>query len=534
MKNKTRLLFLLCCWVVVSFSCKDDFKTNPPGAPYDLRYVSVGNAREGGQIVTAPPTVQTGGLTPTFELMGISRSDGSSLDDSYLQYVHIGESHTVDIPISPDAGYVDEYGNPLTFFASENTASNGIITVAAGHTFTAGDYYFDIKVTTQDGTTKYEAVFKKAFHLNVGPLLPTNLVYTPKNQNLVYGQTDSKTSAPLLPSANPDVTYELATEEDKLVIDGKTGEVSLSPGYAYSGYDTLTPVVRVVSNITDEEVLFDGKLTTIITDRPEVMPRETIYFFYPTLRTSGSYPTGGDGFSVQVIQPGVGDDIWGEIDNSSGRAFIAPPERPQQNTTQTILENQLHNGSGVTTPTTSWMVTTTQDLTPFEYGYDLSFDYYYMPHFQTYMADGRTPADMEVYISTDYTGGTIQDANGNWLNGTWTQVNDVMRCQRSEGTAGSNSAGAPWGPAFIGTPYPGNQAGPDPDDRKRPELGTFYGKWVKCTYAIPVEQVSTTFTVAFKIASYFEGELLNNASAPGRGGIFFLSDFHYRAVEPEN
>lgn len=526
MRNKTQLLFLLCCLAFVS--CQDPFKTNVPGEPYDLRYVHVGNAREGSQIVTGPPTVQTGGLTPKFELIGISRSDGSSLDDSYLQYVRIGESRVVDIPISPDEGYVDEYGNPLTFFASENTASNGIITVAAGHPFSAGDYYFDIKVTTQDGANKYETEFEKAFHLNVGPLLPTNLVYTPKNQNLVYGQTDSKTSAPLLPSANPDVTYELATEGDKLIIDGKTGEVSLSPSYTYSGYDTLTPVVRVVSNITNEEVLFDGKLTTIITDRPEVMPRETIYFFYPTLRTSGSYPTGGDGFTVQVIQPGVGDDIWGEIDNSTGRSFQAPPERPTENTTQTVLETQTHNGSGVTTPTTSWMVTTTQDLTPFEYGYELSFDYYYMPNFQTYMADGRTPVDMEVYISTDYNGGTIQDVDGNWLNGTWTQVNDAMRCWKG----GTN--GASWSNEFIGTPYPGNQSGPDPDNRKRPDLGTFYGRWVKCTYNIPIEQVSTTFTVAFKIASYFEGELQNNASVPGRGGIFFLSDFHYRAVEPEN
>lgn len=532
MRNKTQLLFLLCCLAFVS--CQDPFKTNVPGKPYDLRYVHVGNAREGGSIVTAPPTVQTGGLTPRFELVGIHREDGSALDESYLQYVSIGKSRMVDIPISPDAGYVDENGNPLTFFASENTADNGIITIAAGHNFSAGDYYFDIKVTTEDYSIRYETTFESAFHLNVGPLLPANLVYTPKNQNLVYGQTDSKTTAPLLPSANPDVTYELATEGDKLVIDGITGEVSLSPSYAYSGYDTLSPVVRVVSNITGEDVLFDGKLTTIITDKPEVMPLETIYFFYPTLRTSGSFPTGGDGFTVQVIQPGGGPDIWGVMNNSTGRAFEAPPERPLENTTQTVLETETHNQSGVTAPTTSWMVTTTQDLTPFEYGYELSFDYYYMPHFQTYMADGRTPADMEVYISTDYTGGAIQDAEGNWLNGTWAQVNEVMRCQRSEGVAGSNSSGPPWGPEFIGTPYPGNQSGPDPEGRKRPELGTFYGKWVKCTYDIPVEQVSTTFTVAFKIASYFEGELQNNASVPGRGGIFFLSDFHYRAVEPEN
>src|SRR5690606_16222036 len=466
MKNKTRLLFLLCCWVTVSFSCKEDFKNNPPGAPYDLRYVSVGNAREGAQIITAPPTVQTGGLTPKFEVVGISKSDGSVLDESYMQYVRVGGSQAVDVPIDPEKGYVDADGNPLTFFASENTASNGIITIAAGHTFSAGDYDFDIKVTTQDGNMKYETVFPKAFHLNIGPLLPTNLVYTPKNQNLVYGQPDSKTSAPLMPSANPDVTFELETEGDKLVIDGETGMISLGSNYVYSKYDTLTPVVRVVSNISGEKVLFNGRITTIITDKPEVMPIETIYLFYPTLRTAGSKPTGGEGFTVQVLQPGVGDDIWGEVDNSTGRTFVRPAERPEENITQTVLETQTHNGAGLTTPTNSWMVTKTQDLTPYRYGYQLSVNYYYMPNFQTYMADGRAPIDMEVYISTDYTGGAIQDADGNWQNGTWTKINDDMRCWKG----GAN--GEPWGTEFKGTPYPGNQSGPDPDGKKRPELGT--------------------------------------------------------------
>src|SRR5690606_41790481 len=126
------------------------------------------------------------------------------------------------------------------------------------------------------------------------------------------------------------------------------------------------------------------------------------------------------------------------------------------------------------------------------------------------------------------------DANSKCLTGPQTLSIDVLRCQRTEVQACSNSVMQSRGPKFIHTPYPGNHSEPYPEGRKLPELSTYYGKWVKCTYNIPVEKVSTTFTVAFKIASYFEGELLNNATAPGRGGIFFLSDFHYRAVEPEN
>lgn len=532
MENKTSLLLLFCC--LAGVSCKDSLKPDlTAGKPTDLRYVSIANAREGAAVVTAPPTVQTGGLVPKFELIGIDRGDGTPLDASYLAYVNIGGSSIQDIPIDPDLGYVDENGDPLTVVSATNTARNGIITIASGHNFTAGDYYFHIKVSTESGGVSNETVFENAFHLNIGPRLPTNLVYTPKNQNLVYGNPGSKTTAPLMPNANPDVSFELGTHSDKLVIDQETGAVSLAPGYAYSGYDTLTPVIRVVSNISGEVTLFENRLTTIVTDKPEEMPVETIYFFYPTLRTSGSRPTGGEGFTVQVVEPGVGPDIWGVMNNSNGRYFTAPPERPKENTAQTVLETETHNSSQVTLPTTSWMVTTTQDLTPFQYGYKLSFHYYYMPAFQTYMADGRTPTDLEVYISTDYTGGDIQDAEGNWLNGTWTQVNDVMRCQRAQGTViTGQSSGAPWGPEFIGTPYPGNQSGPDPDGRKRPSLGTFYNIWVKCTYDIPVSQISPNVTVAFKIASYFDGALQNNASAPGRGGIYFLTDFHYKAVEP--
>ena len=186
--------------------------------------------------------------------------------------------------------------------------------------------------------------------------------------------------------------------------------------------------------------------------------------------------------------------------------------------------------SGRTKPTSTWMVTQTQDITPFQFGYDLSFNYYYQPAYQTYLSDGRTPTDLEVYISTDYTQGDIQDEDGNFINGTWEKVNADMRCNRSLGVSAGKSTGAPWGPEFTGTPYPGNQNGADPDGRKRPGT-TFYNKWVRCSYDIPASKISTTFTVAFKVTSYFTGELTNNSASPGRGGTYFLSDFHYKAAE---
>lgn len=529
--KRNKLLLLI--YLLLLISCKKSVDSSPVRNPSDLKYINVTDTREGRAVTTLAPTVETGGLVPAFELISITDANGNILDASYSEYVSIGESFYSSVRVNE--GISDENGNPVTAVPVVNSAANGVITIRTGHKFTAGDYYFTIKVSTQYNGIEYSTVFDKGFHLHVAPLLPATLVYSPKNQNLVYGSTESKTTTPIMPNANPEVSFELATGSDKLSINKATGSVSLAPGYVYTKYDTLTPVIRVVSNISGETVLFENKLRVIITDKPEVMPIETIYFFYPALYTTGSYPSGGEGFSVQVIQAGNGEDIWGEIDNSNGKALVAPVERPKENTRQTILETQTYNSANVTKPTTSWMVTTTQDLTPFQYGYELSFNYYYMPAFQTYMADGRTPTDMEVYISTDYTGGTIQDAEGNWLNGTWTKVNETIRCRRSEGTGSTGvSSGAPWGPEFTGTPYPGDQKGADPDNRKRPALGTFYGKWVQCSYNIPQEEISPTFTVAFKIASYFDGEIRNNTSAPGRGGIYFLSDFNYKAIEPAN
>ncbi|MFT4092934.1 MAG: hypothetical protein QM640_04785 [Niabella sp.] len=247
-----------------------------------------------------------------------------------------------------------------------------------------------------------------------------------------------------------------------------------------------------------------------------------------------AYPSGGVGYTVQTDIAGVSTRIWGNRTNSVAAYLVAPAERPAANTGQTILETCTFSSAAATTPVSTWMVTTTQDLTPYQYGYKLSFNYYYMPAYQTYMSDGRTPTDLEIYISADYTGGDIQDAEGNWVNGTWQKVNTSMNCQRSEGTSSTGqSSGAPWGTVFTGTPYPGDQKGADPEGRKNAST-TFYGKWVKCSYDIPSSLISTHFTVAFKVASYFEGELLNNTTAPGRGGSYFISDFNYKAEEPSN
>src|SRR5699024_6868847 len=99
---------------------------------------------------------------------------------------------------------------------------------------------------TQNNGTTYSTTFEDVFHLHISPLLPSNLIYTPKTQNLVYGDAESMTSEPLMPDANPDVTFELDNYNDQLQINGETGQISLSANYNYVEYDTLYPTIRVV------------------------------------------------------------------------------------------------------------------------------------------------------------------------------------------------------------------------------------------------------------------------------------------------
>ncbi|SHF56508.1 hypothetical protein SAMN05444274_106206 [Mariniphaga anaerophila] len=534
---KPTLKLLLFISLLALYSCientfMDDVPLDSFGNPTGLKYMDIKNAREGKAISSGVPSINTGGLTPMYEIVAGRKDDGTLLDESYMQYVSIAQFDTIVMRL--DNSYnnkVDENGDTLRSVSALNTSNNGVISIADGNSFTVGDYYFSVKATTQHEGKVFSTTFDDVFHLNIEPLLASYLIYSPKNQNLVYGNTESKTSVPLLPSANADVTFELAANKEELVINPSTGVVSLSPDYVYSGYDTLFPVINVVNNISGELVSFSNSLIAIVTNQAEQMPVDTINFFYPTLKTSGSKPSGGDGFSVQVDIPGNGDDIWGEVDNSNGRYLETPSQRPEKNTAQTVLETQTFNSAGVTKPTQSWCVTSTQDLSAFQYGYDLSFNYYYNASFLRYMEDGRAPNDLEVYISTDYTGGDIQDGNGNWINGTWKKLNEQIACQIGAGVSSNGKpAGAPWGEPFIGTPYPGDNTGPDPEGRKVAGRNV-YGKWVKCTYNISEYKTCKTFTVAFKVASYFEGELLNNSTIPGRGGVFFLSDFYYRAAE---
>lgn len=520
------ILLMMGCVEDAFMSSADNY-----GPASELQYMAITGAREHQNVATVPPTFNSGNLTPTFRIVSARKGD-EQLSSELMEDVSISNAMLTTWRL--DSTYwnrEDENGDTLREVSAIDISKLGVISINNGNQFTVGDYYFTVEMITEHDGQEFVSVFEDVFHLNIEPLLPDYLIYQLKNQNLIANDPTSKTVAPLMPSANQDVRYELVNYRDTLEIDAATGVVTLSPKYTYVDVDTLYPVINVVSNISQEQVVFDNSLIVIVSDQPLTMPRETIYFFYPSLKTDGSKPSGGDGYSVQIDILGNGEDIWGEVDNSNAKFFDTPEERPVTNTGRNAIETQMNSGS-ISTPAASWCVLTTQDLSAFEVGYELSLNYYYQPAFQKYMADGRTPTDMEVYISIDYTGGDIQNANGAFQNGTWTKINDQITCQIGSGKNSGKPSGAPWGTEFIGTPYPGDQSGEDPDGMKVSGQNV-YGKWIKCSYDISQYKSVKNFTVAFKTASYFDGELKNDATVPGRSGSYFLSDFNFKAQELE-
>ena len=100
---------------------------------------------------------------------------------------------------------------------------------------------------------------------------------------------------------------------------------------------------------------------------------------------------------------------------------------------------------------------------------------------------------------------------------TWTKINDKVKSWIN------TTAGDP----IIGTPYPGDQLGVDPDGKKD-ALKNADAKWVKCEFDLNSFKTEKNFTLKFKFASYFTGTI---SGATGRSGRFYISDVHFKATE---
>lgn len=631
---------------VFTMSCERTSFMESTGLPSNitvrnLSYPSIVNARAYSAITTSIPTMDSDGVPCGFTIVSVRSEADGELPPEYLDAVgvssafmdtirvaveitEIGEKEKVDKDGNP---VLDDDGNPVIVTLYDTTFHDtplmnpneaGKITIADGNMFGEGDYHFTLAVTPITDSDENTQVFRDAFHLNVMPLLPIGITYEPVQQNLVIG-TDDKTvtptlrfpkdvpsydvrfeltsdtdkviingetgeislnpeftitknvaftpsikvisnvteeevdfegkedmltivisserlilnAGPLLPpaliympyaqnlvagggmkttdadvsSGNPSVTFSLETEGDKLVIDEQTGEISINPAYTLDVDQLdLYPVVKVTSLVSYEERLFENKIRVVLSKTAVTLPKTVFNFFYPSMVNK-------DGFTINApVRGGVGDGLFWKTKKKPTHDF-ADAERPAgvAKGHSTVMHNLVYE------PTRSplqdsWMVMDAQNLTQYDSpGYDTKAIFWYKNDLVLYLPDGSAPADIEIYITSDYTGDVTTTE--------WTQVNDKIKFT-IEGT----------GTEYTGTPYPGNNLGEDPEGKKDPSIGA-YEKWLRCELDLADYTAETKFTLAFRYKSYYEEEFVEGVEWGMCSGRFVFTDVNYRAEE---
>ncbi|TRX71895.1 hypothetical protein [Carboxylicivirga sp. M1479] len=464
--------------------------------PTELEYLEVLEARDGQRVITFPPAVNTGGLIPYFELVRITNAEGAELGEEHLKFVSIANPENDTITVNDEGDRV-----PIVKYKDAGT-----ITIEGDNPFTFGDYYFDIKVITSpdDAVNKRETTFEKGFHLKVGPALVTALNYRPVMQNLLLDGSKQTTAPYVSQGSNPDIRYELGTHSDIFTIDAATGIIKLVAGVT-PAEDTYYPQINVISNISEEVVSYQGESTIaiVVSEEPAELELQTINLFYATLEA----PSPVYGFQKFITQQGAISEsatwIAGAPCNLAGDDRLESAASAKSIMTNIVVSKKSQ-------PHTSWAVINPQNLANYNQGYELTATFWTKNQYVEYMTDkeGRTPTNLEIYVSTDFTN-DVEAA-------TWTQVNDVLKCEIN------NS-----GNTFIGTPYPGDQKGDNPDGLKDLTRNAD-SKWVKNVLDLEAYKNEKNLTVAFKFASYFEGEIVG---ATGRGGRYYISDVRFDAKE---
>jgi len=512
---------LICFWTLsLLYGCTDEtFVNDQELSPFDvtprnLVYAEVTNARESGLIKSGLPTVETGGLIPTFEIVSGTDGEGQQLSDTYMQYVEIAN------PVMEEIGK-DKDGNPIEVI---NYRHAGTITIAAGNPYVYGDYYFDIRVTVIHQEKQYSTLFPKAFKLKVQPQLPLALIYVPMAQNLVIGSR-KKTTKAYLPSGNPLVTFSLGSDTDKLDIDPETGAIWLKDGYAPSEMVNLTPTIIIKSSLNGEETVFQGSsdiITIVVSSTPIDLPLQEKYFFTPTFAAENW----NNGYIKFVKE--VGSQPTYKPWDRQAAAAPAASERPAAlKNNYSIMNNPTLSGSNtVQKPHLSWVVMTPQKLSDYNYGFDLSATMWIGNEYLTYLsASGLATTQIKIMVSTDFKR-TMSDPD----EAKWVDVSNRIKAQISDGTTLGNE--------FTGLPYPGTNVlvsvnGSTQNDQAKDLKDSSKNndkKWIKCVLDLEEWKNEEEFTLAFVHFSNFTGTVTFDGKY-NRPGRYKISDVYYKATE---
>jgi hypothetical protein len=479
-----------------------------PQAPTGLKYASVVSAREFAVLNSAPPTYNSYGAVPVFEIVAVTDADGNPLDQSIIDtYFSILNATEKTINIEKDNGTTTQY----TVLDTDNI---GQIRIDNNNPLAEGTYFFDVKLTSTFEDQVFESVFENVFELYMGPALASGVLYIPGGQNLLTSGGDNQTTEPIVFGANPDFRFELADNTDKFSIDSSTGVITLNSGYSPSAEpEIVSPTINLISNISEEVVSFSDVVSIYISNSPVDIPKQTIQLFYPTFEFENT----SFGFRIH------------EVDNSGGASWarLAPApgslvgdDRPIENVNQKRLEiNLVKPSPGSQLPHESWAIMNSQDLTAYQYGFDVEAEFFSENRFVEYLGtDGSAPSFLKVYVSTDYL--------GDFDNATWIEVTDQLESNIVSGGAFVD------GNEFTGYPYPGDQnlrGFPNPGGLKDSSKNAD-DKWVRSTFNMVDYIGMGNVTVAFRIHTNFQ-DAISYSFPFGRSGRYLISDFNITAYE---
>ena len=510
-KKTIKLLLLVVLVGFVFTACTDSDSSfgkdlQQPVLPTTLSYTDIVNAREFSYVATSVPFVNSNGAPVYFELLHVKK-DNQILDASYLEKVSIKnpEEFEAEHPVTGDK------------IVTVDISSAGTITLQDENLFDYGDYYFTVKVKVEiDGALK-SAVFDDALRLNVGPGLLDAIGYCPNKFNFTPESPDSSIE-PDAVGGNDLIKYALKTEQDKLIINEVTGEISLNPSYDISEtVEYVKPIIAVVSDISGEEKDFENSFTAILSTEPVVLVPETNYFFFPLLkpRNNNAVTAGGVGYSIELIDNPFPDRL---ITKSLYKAL---PNNNKLTNSEALLERSYAGVDGVSGlflpyfgPTLvsfeTWVVADPQSIAQYGSCFDVSVVFWARLKLNTNLSVNdadETPVTFEAFITNSYSD-DVETAN-------WTPINDLLTCKVDQGFSGL-------GDSFTGAPYPFDGS-PSAETTQNA-----MDKWVRCEMDLADYSDWGSLTIAFKNKTNFTGN-----SVDQRGNLS-ISDLYFVAKEKQN
>jgi hypothetical protein len=504
-------LFILALSVLLQVSCeKTAFNENVLDAnlPSDLKYADLVDLREFKRIETSPPTYDSNGQPVFFELKSIRKGD-DLLDETFKELVSIINIDTISVV----RGELN--------LDIPNLTNAGKIIIEPNDQFSSGEYFFSIKASTIGNQNTETVIFDDALRIVIGPALVNSMSFCPFKYN--FTSSTDITEIPAIFGGNTNVKFELGSDSDKLLIDENTGVISVNPSYTIGVREDVTPIINIISKISEEIVSFENTVTIALSSTPVTFDLEQNYFFYPTLTPTNSNITqaGGSGYNVEIT------DYIAPLPNWSKKGAYRTIRNGQTlletignatvideiNTTRaaagvsTVGLETIYGWDGLDYPFETWLVLDEVSLTAYAGCYDSKLVFWVRQDVSNSvetLLNPDTPTPLEVNITNSYTGDVFTT--------NWNSVSDDIT----------------WtAPTINTTEYTGGLPYPIAGKSNDTPLNT-NGVWIKCELDLTNYKEMSSFVVSFRNKTPYDS---NISSGLGWGNFFKISDIHFVAKE---